>query len=1043
MLHRWIVPANKKLDDIARKEYDKVGSVPAQWHASVKPKANEKKTKGKKNTKRKPDFVPLPAGRSAFFLIDCETTGSKRNWDRGIEYCVIAYDKSGKLLDRFCSRVSNEGVRVKPSAYAVHGISYRDLKDAPSFSIVGRRMNEFFERVLQNFDAGVLVAHNGSTDFQFLSCDYIRAGLTLPTKITHTLCTLQSIRRFSGLAYRKAPADQWTVLTAKGNPSMSVNACATFVLAKRTPAGSFEKDCGKHHEAEADVKGVAVILFDKRELGKMGLWSKIFVEKKNVCTLLQCTWDDMQKKMQSPVIKLEPLPKDWIGNPVNDLTCESTCDTLPDGVEPTHEPPFRPRHQRGEGQPSTVLHDHLRQSGHHKRHKWQGTARQLMFTLFLFFFPITLLSKIAFWTTLKATEYVVKTSTVIAGKTKKRVHRLDYRSSSCKDWMKTKPRLSKWKRKHKLTAGELLVWIGIRIRMGVLNKKRVCHYWSKMPGVGDPIIANAMKQDRFNCITSALSFARPNASSGWSKFEYVDRTVRAACRIAVGLTQHFAIDESMIRCFSRYCRWKQFMPRKPIKTGIKVFALVLSIGFLYDWHVFRGSSDPTAGKNAMYTLIHDILVTSGFDNIGCVMFCDAAFTSISLFRKLFKRGIYAVGPINAKKPDKGADGNSWPHQQFKSGDTEYLARGWDRTAFSPIDGGGWIQATVWRDNKFVKLLNTVYIVDGVESVTRWVKSAADYLTVNARLVVKKYQHHMGHVDRVDKNVALSCIRLQRCKNRYHRHMFLWLLAAVGFNNVLVLFMLIFPAAEELKKEWEHNGFGFKHWWQNELGLTLIERGVQMCNVRRRNKAAAVLHHLWRSGEWTCVWRRYKRRSSVPSPAPTGCPIATVTPTVRKRGRPSKKTKRRSGGGQNKLSTPSASRPPTAKARKARQRRQDRLNSFQFQSPPPFMPKKSGRKRKSPDGNCVFVKGSRHCLVHCSTLNKWKTVQGFCVCCYSRAPPVKNSRYRSKKFMSDGTRIPSSNFACDVCEVRLCDDCFYNEYPPPHQLRYETTFYHIY
>ena len=193
------------------------------------------------------------------------------------------------------------------------------------------------------------------------------------------------------------------------------------------------------------------------------------------------------------------------------------------------------------------------------------------------------------------------------------------------------------------------------------------------------------------------------------------------------------------------------------------------------------------------------------------MFCDAAFTSINLFRKLFKRGIYAVGPINAKKPEKGADGNSWPHQQFKTGDTEYLARGWDRTAFSRIDGGGWIQATVWRDNKFVKLLNTVYIVDGVETVTRWVKQASDYLTVNARLVVKKYQHHMGHVDRVDKNVALSCIRMRRCKHRYHRHLFLWLIAAVGFNNVLILFMLIFPAAETLKQEWEKNGFGFKHW----------------------------------------------------------------------------------------------------------------------------------------------------------------------------------------------------------------------------------------
>ena len=213
----------------------------------------------------------------------------------------------------------------------------------------------------------------------------------------------------------------------------------------------------------------------------------------------------------------------------------------------------------------------------------------------------------------------------------------------------------------------------------------------------------------------------------------------------------------------------------------------------------------------MYTLIYDILVTSDFDDVGCVLFCDAAFTSIKLFRALYKRGIYAVGPINAKKPEKGAGGNNWPHQKFKPSDTEYLGRGWDKTAFSKIDGGGWIQATVWRDNKFVKLLNTVYIVDGVETVLRWVKRAADYLTVSARLVIKKYQEHMGHVDRVDKNVSLCGIRLRRCKNRYHRHLFLWLLAAVAFNNVFILFMLIYPATDELKQRWESNGFGFKHW----------------------------------------------------------------------------------------------------------------------------------------------------------------------------------------------------------------------------------------
>ena len=185
--------ADKKRDADARKRYDNCPfseDEPSQWAKPKKPKAKAAaatQSKGKKG-KKKPEFVDLPTGRRAYFLMDCETTGSKRNWDRGIEYCVMAHDERGNLLDTFVSRASNEGVRIKPSAFAVHGIGYTDLKNAPKFKQVGRLMNNFFNNILKDFDAGVLVAHNGATDFQFLCADYQRAGLQIPAKITHTMC---------------------------------------------------------------------------------------------------------------------------------------------------------------------------------------------------------------------------------------------------------------------------------------------------------------------------------------------------------------------------------------------------------------------------------------------------------------------------------------------------------------------------------------------------------------------------------------------------------------------------------------------------------------------------------------------------------------------------------------------------------------------------------------------------------------------------------------------------------------------------------------
>lgn len=579
--------------------------------------------------------------------------------------------------------------------------------------------------------------------------------------------------------------------------------------------------------------------------------------------------------------------------------------------------------------------------------------------------------------------------------------------------------------------------------MGLLNKKRVTHYWCKVEGVYDPVIKSAMTKSRFDLITSALSFARPSphAKSGWFKFHYVDSVVKAACRAAVGITQHIAIDESMIKCYSRYCSWKQFMPRKPIKTGIKVFALVLSIGFLYNWHVYRGAADTLSGKNAMYTLINNLLLTYIFNNAGCIVFCDAAFTSLRLFRQLYSRGIYAVGPINAKKPEKGGGKNSWPHQNFKKGDVEYLARGWDRTAFSKLDGGDYIQATVWRDNKFVKLLNTVYIVDGVETVTRWIRSARDYAVVSTRLVLKMYQRHMGHVDRVDKNVALSAIRLRRCKKRYHRHLFLWLIASVGFNNVLVLFCLLYPMVEILMKKQEASGFGWKHWFQLELSSTLIKRGTEMCNVRRRTKAVRVFSVFFRSGEWKSKWRDFHANHCsccTRTPAVADATAATPTPAVSKtsrarRGRPKgKKVKRRSGGGHNKRKGSPLPKPQTKRELRRRQLQRERLETYDFQSPPPFVPRVVGRKRKAPVGDSVFANGRTHTLVHSSTLNKWSKVSDLCVCCYARAPPPPQSgagRGVRKKFMSDGSRIPATSFACDACGKRLCKYCHHHVWGP--------------
>ena len=187
--------------------------------------------------------------------------------------------------------------------------------------------------------------------------------------------------------------------------------------------------------------------------------------------------------------------------------CAGSSASLPESVTPQPEPTFNPMNQRGSGQPSTSMNNYLRSTGSFSRGEWTGGHSDLLFYLFLFFFPIVLLEKIAWWTTLKATEWVIKTVTVDpdTGKRTKRAQRLSWKNST-EEWSKGKPRLSNWQRP--LTAAELLVWIGIRFRMGVMGKQRVSHYWSNRPGHGDPIIRSVMTKNRFLQVYHMYTFSQ-------------------------------------------------------------------------------------------------------------------------------------------------------------------------------------------------------------------------------------------------------------------------------------------------------------------------------------------------------------------------------------------------------------------------------------------------------------------------------------------------------------------------------------------------------
>ena len=185
------------------------------------------------------------------------------------------------------------------------------LRHERFFPDVAKDLNNWFNKLLANAQCGVLVSHNTATDVQYLCCEYQRAGMKLPKKIKYVIDTLTTLRRFSSLQYRKvAPAD-WPELTKKGKLSMGVKSCAIYALSKRDKPETFVQACGEHHDADADTRAVAVILFDSDQFGNKGLYHCVFKSKRKCFQPLSEVWDGMVLKMQEPVLEFESLPPGW------------------------------------------------------------------------------------------------------------------------------------------------------------------------------------------------------------------------------------------------------------------------------------------------------------------------------------------------------------------------------------------------------------------------------------------------------------------------------------------------------------------------------------------------------------------------------------------------------------------------------------------------------------------------------------------------------------------------------------------------------------
>ena len=215
-------------------------------------------------------------------------------------------------------------------------------------------------------------------------------------------------------------------------------------------------------------------------------------------------------------------------------------------------------------------------------------------------------------------------------------------------------KLEKWV---PISASDIRAFLGFQMLMGINNLPEIYDYWRKDPVYHYASVADRISRDRFREISRYLHYAdnstlSPPGSDNYDRLGKVRPLLNyLQSRFMAVYTpgQQLAVDEAMIK-FQGRSSLKQYMPKKPIKRGIKVWVLADSTnGYFSRLEVYTGKKGNTTEKNLGSRVVKDL--TSDFQGKWHRVYFDNFFTSKALICDLEEVGIYGCG--TARKDRRG------------------------------------------------------------------------------------------------------------------------------------------------------------------------------------------------------------------------------------------------------------------------------------------------------------------------------------------------------------------------------------------------------
>ncbi|XP_059394627.1 piggyBac transposable element-derived protein 4-like [Carassius carassius] len=344
-----------------------------------------------------------------------------------------------------------------------------------------------------------------------------------------------------------------------------------------------------------------------------------------------------------------------------------------------------------------------------------------------------------------------------------------------------------WK---KLDWTDLQAFLGVSILAGVYRShhEAIDGLWHAESG--RPIFRATMSLKSFKSLSRIFCFYKKDKKHSQQKTDKLapvrtiwDKWVQRL-PLFYNPVPNVTVGECLVR-FRGLCPFKQYMPSKPGKYGIKIWAACDSrSSYAWNLQIYTGkAADGKSEKNQGMRVVLDM--TDGLE--GHTITCDNFFTSYALGQELLQRKMTMIGSIRSNNPELPPALLSMKNRtrlssMFAFTDTHTLV------SYCP------------RKNKNVLFMSTFH---------RDVKvSNKDHKKPN---IILDYNHNKGGVDNLDKLVATyTC---QRKTARWPMVIFFNMLDVSAYNA--------FVLWKEINNSWNEGKKYSRRLFLEELGKALV------------------------------------------------------------------------------------------------------------------------------------------------------------------------------------------------------------------------------